>query len=91
MESLEKIHINLKQVVKFGIAAIVLDLIYFGVGMVPSMDFSGELFRPSTWDVAYFIAPPDAKMTIREVLLIVLTLFALCVYGWAKSLIEENV
>jgi hypothetical protein len=88
---LDKIHVNLKQVASFGIAAIAIDLIYFGVGIVPSMDFSGELFRPSTWDVAYFIAPPDAKMTIREVLLIVLTLFALCVYGWAKSLIEENV
>jgi hypothetical protein len=91
MESLEKIHINLKQVVKFGIAAIVLDLIYFALGTAPSMDFSGEIFRPSTWDLAYFIAPPDAKMMIREVLLIMLTVFAICVYGWANSLIEENV
>jgi hypothetical protein len=88
---MEKIHLNLSQIMNFGIAAIVIDLIYFGCGIIPSMDLSGELFRPATWDVAYFIAPPDAKMTVREIALITLTVFALCVYGWAKSLIDENV
>lgn len=88
---MEKIHLNLRQIVNFGIAAIVIDLIYFGLGIIPSMDFDGELFRLSTWSVSYYIAPPDAKMTIREIALITLTVVAICVYGWAKSLIEENV
>jgi hypothetical protein len=88
---MDKIHLNLRQIVNFGIAVIVIDLIYFGCGIIPSMDFSGELFRPATWSVSYFISPPDAKMTIREIALIILTGVALCVYGWAKSLIEENV
>jgi hypothetical protein len=90
-ESLEKIHLNLRQIVNFGIAAIVIDLIYFGCGIIPSMEFSGQLFEPWSWSVAYFIAPPDAKMTIREIILITLTVAAICIYGWANSLIEENV
>ena len=88
---MKNIHLDLRQIVNFGIAAIVIDLIYFGCGIIPSMDFSGELFRPSTWSVAYFISPPDAKMTVREIALIALTVSAICIYGWEKSLIEENV
>ena len=88
---MENIHLNLRQIVNFGIAAIVIDLIYFGVGIIPSMSFGGELFRPATWSVAYFISPPDIKMTVREIALIALTVFAICVYGWGKSLVEENV
>lgn len=88
---MEKIHVNLRQIVNFGIAVAVIDLVYFGLGIIPSMDFSGELFRPATWNVAYYIAPPDAKMTLREISLITLTVAAICIYGWAKSLIEENV
>jgi hypothetical protein len=88
---LEKIQLNLRQILNFGIAAIVIDLIYFGLGIIPSMDLAGNLFEPWTWSVSYFIAPPDAKMTIREILLIILTMTAICIYGWMKSLIEENV
>ena len=88
---MENIHLNLRQIINFGIAAIVIDLIYFGLGVIPSMDFTGQLFEPWSWSVSYFISPPDAKMTIREVVLIFLTVTAICVYGWAKSLIEENV
>lgn len=88
---MKKIHVNLSQIVNFGIAAIVIDLVYFGVGIIPSMSFGGELFVPSSWSVSYLISPPDAKMTLREIILIVLTVVSICIFGWTKSLIEENV
>ena len=88
---MDKIFVDLKSIVNLGVAAAVIDLIYFGMGIVPSMEFGGELWHPSSWTVGYFIAPPDAKMALREITLLALTIVAIGIYGWKCALIEDNV
>jgi hypothetical protein len=88
---MDKTHVSIRHLVNFGIAAIVIDLIYFLVGVVPTLSFSGLPLAPSTWDVAYLVEPPDAKELFRDVGLIVCFVSAISIFGWAKSLIDENV
>jgi hypothetical protein len=88
---MDKIYVNLRQVVNFCLAVIIIDLIYFLAGVIPTMDFSGLILSPSTWDFAYLIYPPDIRELFRDIKLIVCFAVAICIFGWAKSLIEKNV
>lgn len=84
---MERITVNLKTVVGFCFAAIVIDLIYLALGVV---HFGGELWVPESWSLDYFITPPDVKMTTREILFLSLLGAAICIYGWAMSLIDPD-
>jgi hypothetical protein len=88
---MDKIHVSIRHVVNFGIAVIIIDLIYFLAGVVPTMSFSGLFLVPSSWDVSYLIEPPDAKELFRDIGLTVCLVSAISIFGWAKSLIDENV
>ena len=88
---MDKIHLSLRTIMNVGIWVILLDAVFFAVGVLPTVRLGGFFMVPSSWTMDYFIAPPDAKMLMREVSLIVLVMVSLCIIGWAKSLIEKNV
>lgn len=90
---MKRIHVSLKTLVNFAVAFIVLDLLFFGIGMIPDMRLSfGEgFFTPTSWSFDYYISDRDSSLVGRDIAIIALVFTAICIYGWAMSLIEENV